>query len=75
MLEDKPIIFVIPVSLYHQVLGEIHRFLGWKLFDVYGYTGDYKSRVGFWQEGWTQGAHQQHRRIVLATSKVHGCQD
>lgn len=69
-LSDKPFLLIVPVSLYHQMLGEIHRFFRWKLFDVYGYTGQHESRTKFWQEGWTQGGHRPHRKILLATTKV-----
>ena len=69
-LGDKPMLIIVPVSLYHQMLGEIHRFLQWKLFDLYGYTGKYESRREFWTEGWTRGVHLPHRKILLATNKV-----
>ena len=69
-LSGDPFLLIVPVSLYHQMLGEIHRFFQWKLFDVYGYTGLQDSRKQFWQEGWTQGGHLPHRKILLATSKV-----
>ena len=69
-LGGKPTLLIVPVSLYHQMMGEIHRFFQWKLFDVYGYTGLQDSRKQFWQEGWTQGGHLPHRKILLATSKV-----
>ena len=69
-LSGDPFLLIVPVSLYHQMLGEIHRFFQWKLFDVYGYTGQYESRERFWREGWTLGSHRSHRKILLATSKV-----
>lgn len=71
-IPDMPVLLVVPVSLSHQQVQELYRYLQPGTLDVYVYINGHSSRVSWWRDIWTKSVLGLNsiRKVIVASQTV-----
>jgi hypothetical protein len=69
-IPNLPTVLVVPVSLFTQVISELHKYLLPGSFDIFPYQQTWAKRKNWWTEVFGKSNQPLGRRIIVTVASV-----